>query len=210
MDKKLDVRTELEFYWKNIEKVPEKTTNSFRVETPKGGKYMGQESMDDTCAFTVYYCWTGIDEALMFLYLGHDTFDKQYALLRNYYSAMAKRFPKFIDAIENGLNDHYSEYALVKIKEKNTEEEPFWCMVNKLENVKELDINNPYIERKHAYLFNACQDVLYEMKTQKLSTWDIIKTNLFAFLGGCAETIKINDTFDQIEKIINIFLPLMF
>ncbi len=198
-----DIRTNLEFYWSYISEVPNRTINSFYVELPSGARIKGQEDMLGNLKTTIYYSRTYEEEALMFLYLGTDVFDKQCGMLKNYYSAMLKTFPKFIEALDNGVNNRYSRYALVKIQQKGGSDESFWCMANILENVKELDIRNPYIERKYSYLFNACQDVLYEKKMNKLSYWDIISTNMIAFAKGCIGTYRINESFDKIEKIIS-------
>lgn len=137
--------------------------------------YIGRELLLDDRKITYYFLPIDKREALLFLYVGDDTFDKAVDNLDKYNEdGVMNAFPLFAQALKNGVNDNYTKTALIKLQHVNGKDS-FWCFATKIENVDLTDLENEYVINKLQKLFSDSIDVLIQIEENDISNWDKLK-----------------------------------
>lgn len=153
------------------------TVSGFYVEN-EDTIYGGRELYYNGNKITYYFFPIDHDEALMFLYIGHDTFDEFIDNIDDYNLEGAnKAWPLLIRALHNGANDNYSGSALIKLPDLTHSNKMFWCLATKVENIDLKDLETLYIIKKLGNLVSDAMDMLTQINENDISTWDSIKGN---------------------------------
>lgn len=196
----LEVRNSFEIYIDKINGPQEREEIPFLLETPCGEKYYGIELRYPMMKVVVYFFQLEEDdEYIMFLYLDENVLD-EFAKHINKYNlpGTKKAYPLIIEALTNGIHENYSDFALIKLKNMTCETNPFWCVATKLENISEIDINNPYIARKYSKLFNATREMFRQLLVNKTNWWETCKMYLWIVADIARIEITLTDTLAKI------------
>lgn len=145
--------------------------NSFFIK--KGEEFfLGKEIIVKSVKITYYIYPTSEHGGLLAFYLGDDCFDSiSEALNEDTIDSIGTAWPKFLEALSNGIHDNDSRYALAKCNFGSGVE--FWAMYSRIENIELDDLNNEYIIGKVAQLHSFTIDMLIEMNENEPSTWKV-------------------------------------
>lgn len=124
-----------------------------------------------------YYIWpTGEDNAILFLYIGDDTFDEFVNNIDEYnLEALTNAFPLLMRALYNGINRNISEIALLPLKDLTKDDDVFWCLGTRLDNIDISDLDTKYIAKKLMKLYQDTIELFVQLNENEVSTWDKIK-----------------------------------
>lgn len=124
-----------------------------------------------------YYIWPiGEDNAILFLYIGDDTFDEFIQDIDEYnLNALSNAFPLLMRALYNGINKNISEIALLPLKDLTKNDDVFWCLCTRIENIDISDLDTKYIVKKFMKLYQDAVDMFVQLNENEISTWDKIK-----------------------------------
>ncbi len=166
---KLPERHSFDFFIDDTYHHDEPEINSFFIE--KGDElFAGRELIVKEVKITYYIYPTGKHSGFLAFYLGDDCFDSiREALNEDTIGPIGSAWPKFLEALSNGIHDNDSRYALAKCNFGSGVE--FWAMYTRIENIELDDLNTEYVIDKVAQLYSFTTDMLIEMNQNEPSTW---------------------------------------
>lgn len=139
--------------------------------------YFGRILYFKNLMITYYFFPIDLDEALMFIYLGDDIFDELINSLDEYdIEAFTKTYPALMEAMYNGHHDNYSKSALIKLRSPNGENNRFWCLATKVENIDLENLETEYIFKKLGNLTADMKTILKQLGENEISTLEAIKS----------------------------------
>ena len=155
--------------------------------------YAGKELRIKDIQIT-YYVWPIKDDyAMLFEYLGDDTFDDFFPNIDSYNEEVLKKtFPILMRAAYNGLNKNFSESALIPLKDVTKDDGYFWGIGTRLENIEFPELDTEYVLKKALKLHTYAIDLLTEMKEKKVSNTDLLKMYGKAAIEGYRKGSFIN------------------
>ena len=176
----MERRYSMDFFLDSSRGEEDWTVSYFYVEN-KDTIYGGRELYFDGNKITYYFFPIDHDEALMFLYIGHDIFDEFIDNIDDYnLEGVNNAWPLLIKALHNGANDNFSRTALIKLPDLTHSNKSFWCLATKVENIDFEDLETSYILKKLGTLVSDARDMLIQINENDISTWDSIKGDVRA------------------------------
>ena len=173
----MEQRNTMNFFLEDSHGEENGTVSGFYVEN-QDNIYAGRELYYDNNKITYYFLPTDSDEALMFLYIGDDTFDEFVNNVDEYnLDGVNNAWPLLVKALRNGINDNYTDSALIKLPDLTHSNNYFWCLATKVENVDFEDLETSYVLKKMVKLYSDAMQMFGQINENDISTWD-------AFRGG--------------------------
>lgn len=138
--------------------------------------YAGRHLYVDDKKITYYIMPLKEHEAIIFLYIGDDTFDEFCNEINdNTEEAFTKTWPMLIQALKDGINDNYYKCALIKLP-KVHEDGWFWCFATRVENIDYKNMESDYVMGKVEKLVEQAVNIFVEVDENDISTWQRAKT----------------------------------
>ncbi len=167
----LPERHSFEFFIDDTSYHDEPEIHSFYIE--RGDEvFAGRELLVKDIKIVYYIYPTGEHSGLLVFYLGDDCFDSIREVLdEDTIGPIGSAWPKFLEALSNGIHDNDSRYALAKCNFGSGVE--FWAMYTRVENIELDDLNTEYIIGKAVQLHSFTIDMLNEMNDNEPSAWKV-------------------------------------
>lgn len=170
--------------------------NLFYIEK-EDNLFLGRELIVKDVKITYYVYPISEHSGFLVFYLGEDCFDSiREALDEDSINPIRSAWPKFIEALSNGIYDNDSSYALAKFDFGS--EIKFWAMYTRIENIEFDNLNTEYVISKVVKLYSYTIDMLIELRDNEPSSWKIFVNS---FKSSILDGIKFSNLIRGIGNL---------